>query len=568
MNTIQRLTRALPGAAGLLLLCASAAGRTGTGAVEVELTWNSRAVEHLLNRAGFGARPEEIERWVEAGPKALVERLLDVESPEEPYFYDRLEVSRDALADMDREGRRRAMQRLKAADKRQLQGFLAWWVDELVNGEYPLRERMTLFWHGFFTSSVTDVKRSYPMIRQNELLREHALGSYADLLRKILRDPAMLRYLDNDSNKKASPNENLARELMELFSLGEGNFTEQDVHEAARALTGRTTSRFDYLYRARQHDPGKKTILGVTGRADGDDLVDILLAQDACPRWVAGRLLEYFEGVAPTEQRRADYAAFLRREHYEIRPFLRRLFLDPRFYRDEVVGARVLSPIDYLVGSCRRLGLDPPPAFLVAASGLLGQRLLAPPNVKGWEEGPAWITTSSLMQRGNVMGALLGVVVPRAERLDPFEQFAAMDAERPAMDSGADMAMDGEALMSAGDRVARPAAPYSPPKARPSQLDRLITLVDRANYRPRMNLIARITRRGLLVDRDIVDYLLDELLAIEPPAETRELLLEHLRRERRSYGIEGRLVNSGAVGERILRRLAHLILSLPEAQLG
>ena len=122
--------------------------------------------------------------------------------------------------------------------------------------------------------------------------------------------------------------------------------------------------------------------------------------------------------------------------------------------------------------------------------------------------------------------------------------------------------------MTSDDGGAQPAVPYSPPRAKASQLDRLITLVDRANYRPRMNLIARITRRGLLVDRDIVDYLLDELLAIEPPAETRELLLEHLARERRSYGIEGRLLKSGAVGEHILRRLAHLILSLPEAQLG
>ncbi|MEE8467087.1 MAG: DUF1800 family protein, partial [Planctomycetota bacterium] len=200
--------------------------------------WNARNVEHLLNRAGFGARPAEIRRWVEAGPQATLAHLFATRAALDPFYVEPLLVDRERLAGLDPETRRREVAVLCAQNRRQQQSYLGWCVDRMVGGVEPLRERMTLFWHGFFTSSTSEVKFSFAMIAQSQLLREHALGSYRELLAGILRDPAMLIYLDNVSNRRDHPNENLARELLELFSLGEGNYSETDVLEVARALTG------------------------------------------------------------------------------------------------------------------------------------------------------------------------------------------------------------------------------------------------------------------------------------------------------------------------------------------
>jgi uncharacterized protein (DUF1800 family) len=288
--------------------------------------WDARAVEHLYNRAGFGARPSEIKAGVAIGQAALVEQLVSQRVDVDPFFWDKTDAPDPReMRDLPAEERQQKLREFREKDRRQLIEYSGWWLDRMASGEDPLRERMVLFWHGFFTSSVEEVQRSWLLVRQNQLVREKALGSYAELLSAMLRDPAMLTYLDNQVNRRGNPNENLARELMELFSLGVGNYTEKDVQEAARALTGRGISRGgEYEFHPRLHDDGKKTVLGVTGKLDGDGLVAILLKQDACPRWVAKRLLAYFEGVEPSPERLADYAAFLRKSDYQLQPFLRR----------------------------------------------------------------------------------------------------------------------------------------------------------------------------------------------------------------------------------------------------
>ncbi|MBL8800411.1 MAG: DUF1800 domain-containing protein [Planctomycetes bacterium] len=536
--------------------------------------WNAQRAEHLLNRASFGARPAEIDFAVRTGQREFVRLLLQgFVEPAEPFFLDPpVRPDRRELAAMDEKQRRDALERFRRDEREMLFAYSGWWIEQMVEAEHPLREKLVLFWHGYFTSSMRDVKNAEAMIRQNELFRRHALGNFGELLRAVLRDPAMLEYLDNNQNRKDKPNENLARELMELFTLGVGNYSEQDIKEAARALTGwRTQGGNEALYAARQHDNGKKTILGRTGRFDADDLVDILLEQPACPRWVAGRLLEHFEGRKPSEERLTEYATLLKNSKYELAPFFEKLLLDERFYAPELVGERIAGPVEYMVGSVRRLGVAVPPSLLWLAAGQLGQRLFDPPNVKGWEGGEAWITTSTLLARGNMAGMLLGVV-----RLEDVLKDDAFDAgDEPGMMGGEmagapmDGAMGGDS-MSSGEMSGAPKTPRKPEKKvdlgpELTAMKRLLGTV----YYPRINLTARLSRTGRSTDGEIIDFLADELLPIALTDESRSALVEFLASERRALDCDdGRLLGAGVKAEGVLRRLAHLILSMPEAQVS
>ncbi len=545
--------------------------------------WTEREVEHLLNRAAFGARQSQIRAWAEKSPEELVAHLLEWEGELEPFYIASPKVSAELVRSLDPAEKGALVDRLREGDRRQFHAFVSWWFERMLRGDDPLRERMTLFWHGLFTSSMDVVKRSEPMIRQNELLREHALGSYGTMLREMLRDPALLVYLDNDESKKEHPNENLARELLELFSLGEGNYDERDVQEAARALTGRTVDRGEYVFDMEAHDRGTKHVLGRYGRIGGNQLVDLILAEEACPRWVVFRLITWLEGVEPAPERLQAYADLLYDSDYQIRPVLRRLFLDPEFYRDEVLGARVTSPVDYLVGSARRLGIAPPPAFLATASRMLGQALLEPPSVKGWDEGEAWITTSSLMMRGNLAGVMLGVIDERDGELSAdsiaMEMSSEMSGEMSmemtmdeqglldemVLDEEPDAAMDEDAEEDEDEGRAFARALGSSGRG---SFGHVVRVLDEIGYRPDLHRTAWLGRLGASTDREIVQALADELLAIEPPAETVDFLVAHLAQDREALGLdEGRLLSRRVDPEPLLRRLAHLILSLPEAQL-
>jgi len=515
-----------------------------------ELAWNAANVEHLFNRAGFGASLRTIARALKRGPEATLDELLEGEGWIEEPFYTRLRGGvemRESMRNMSQEKRDTVKKRMRREEAAQVRDFLGWWVERMLSGTDDLRERMTLFWHGHFTSSMQDVKNSHEMILQNKLLRRHALGNFGDLVHAIARDPAMLEYLDNDANRKANPNENFARELMELFTLGEGNYTEDDIKEAARAFTGWSDRMGEFRFSRRQHDSGSKSVLGTRGDLDGDDVIDILLQQQSCSRYISGKLLLYFEGIDPTEDRLARYAALLRREGYEMIPFLRTLFLDPDFYRDEIVGGRVASPIDYLIGSSRRIGLDPPARLVLVGAASLGERLFYPPNVKGWEGGEAWITTGSLMQRGNLAGVLLGQI-----ELTDFLDHDPLEEQTFTRDT-------------------------TPKKRNPAEIRRLrktlgvlreLKDVERAGYRPRMNISGQLGRQKAKRDRKIVDTLCEALLGIDVDPTTRQALTKTFGTMREESGIEeGRLDESPRRSEELLRNFAHVMLSLPEAQL-
>jgi uncharacterized protein (DUF1800 family) len=564
VGPVRRL--AVGAAATLLAALAQAGPGAQDGAAAQEAAWDAAAARHLWNRAGLGARAGQVERALELGREAQVAELV-AGAFCEPFFYEPIErIEREAYAALDEDGKRKERNRVAQANRRLLAQFAGWWVEEMLDGRDPLRERMTLFWHGYFTSSARDVRETAAMIEQNELLRRHALGPFGELLGAVVRDPAMLEYLDNNQNRRGNPNENFARELLELFTLGEGSYTEADVKEAARALTGWTTRRGDPdpRFQARRHDRGPKTILGVRGDFDADGLLALLLAQPACARHLAARLLAEFEGRAPDERRLAEYATFLAENDYRIDLFLTRLFNDAAFYRPEIVGDKIAGPVEYLVGTARRLGGDPPGELLWLAAGQLGQRLLDPPNVKGWEGGRSWITTSTYLQRGNFAGMLLGVVA--------LEDVLAADPEPEA--DGAMMEADDAPLApqaegDASDNRPGPAAARN--AARPSrEMGQVRRILSGSGYRPGVHLSARARRAGASTDAQIVDGLAAELLAVPLTAEGRATLLEFLARERAALGAEeGRLFERelAVEAELLLRRLAHLILSLPEAQL-
>lgn len=571
----------LPGHAATLADAAGARGdEVQPDSQSNELPWNRRTIEHLYNRAGFGARGSMIARALKRSPEEVVEELLHGGRSVDPPHYAQGTVA-DTKTDgsLSRTDKRRVRAMRSREDRLQMETYRSWWLDRMVAHDDPLRDRMALFWHGLFATQYSMVKRSYDLIEQHQLIRNNAIGSYEVLLHGIAKDPAMLLFLDNQKNKKGNPNENLARELMELFSLGEGSYTENDVKEVARALTGSSRDKIgNYQFVEKEHDNGRKTVLGETGRFKTDEVVDVLLRQTACARYVAGRIITYLEGVEPDELRLVEYAAFLQRKEYKLKPFLRKLLLDPRFYRDEVLETRVMSPVDYMVGSARRLGIRVDSEFLAAASAELGQKLFDPPSVKGWDHGESWINTGSLLARGNSVGLMMGTV-------NLNETFRKKKSKRsPLLDRVPDERVREEEVVGEGDEMGDETMgdveemgammgdtameEESSKDALPKEIGRLVNALG-SDYKPVLNLTFRLKRGEIAGDERIVSRLLDDLLAIQAPAETKARILEFLRRERGAAGLEeSEFLENADHAERILRRVAHLILSLPEAQLG
>lgn len=550
----------------LLLWGATLLGGAEGPAPENSIPWTAETVEHLYNRAGFGARPQQIRRALKRTPEEVVEKLLNGGKRVEPPHYTQGTLE-DLKAAKGLEGReKRRVKAVASRDNRaQLDAYTDWWLTRMVQHDDPLRDRMTLFWHGLFATAHSSVKRSYDMIEQHRMLRSGALGNYGELLQGIVKDPAMIYYLDNHKNKKSAPNENLARELLELFSLGEGHYSEADIKEVARALTGEFRDKIgNYRFSAKDHDKGRKTVLGESGRFRAKDVVDVLLRQTACSRYVAGRILLFMEGVEPDELRLTEYAAFLKRHEYSLKPFLRKLLLDPRFYSEDVIAARVAGPVDYLVGVTRRLAINVDPQFIHIASTELGQQLFNPPSVKGWDEGEAWIHTGSLLARGNTIGLMLNTIDlqetfrPLGKQRDPLVKPGEEQPEEPSMDG---MSMGDSSMMdsSASEDDLRDNLP--------KELAVLVRALGKS-YRPSLNLTYRLKRLKTVSDEQVVNSMLDSLLAIDPPTETRARILQYFTGERVAANLpEEDFLKDSALAEVILRRLAHLILSLPEAQL-
>lgn len=380
-------------------------------------SWTRVHAAHLLARAGFGASPADIEvchaRGMEAAVEALFSPTGEWTGPEAPeWVKPGIEILPDPreIRSLSEEERRKVEMERRREQALQMGALRGWWFDRMRNGPDPLREKLVLFWHGHFATSVEKVRQPYALYLQNRLFRERALGSWREFIVAVSKDPAMLIYLDNARSRAGNPNENYARELLELFTLGEGNYTEDDVKAAARALTGHglARGRMAYEYRARNHDGSEKTFLGRTGKLGLEEIADQILAQPVAARFITGKLWTFFAGMAPGPELAEALASSFTRHQGEFRPFLREMFRSEAFYAREVVSAQVKSPVQWLVGMARELEAPlPHPAICASVTRLLGQDLFAPPNVKGWDGGIAWITTANLIHRYQLAGAFL-----------------------------------------------------------------------------------------------------------------------------------------------------------------
>jgi uncharacterized protein (DUF1800 family) len=295
-----------------------------------------------------------------------------------------------------------------------------WWLARMVESPRPLQEKLTLFWHGHFATQQSVVANNYAIYRQNELFREHAAGNFGALLYGIVHDPAMIRYLDNNTNVKGHANENLAREIMELFAMGAyQGYDEKDVREAARALTGYTfdnrSSQFRFLQA--KHDSAEKTVFGQKGPWSGDDLVQLILEQPATARFVSAKLFEFFACQEPKAETVERLTAVLRYQKYELAPTLKNLFLSREFYSERAMSNQIKCPVQLVVGALHDLGVRRLSDYgvLDRMTQQMGQQLLEPPDVKGWRYGRTWISTDRLFMRYNAVAELVRSV-PRPDR--------------------------------------------------------------------------------------------------------------------------------------------------------
>jgi len=371
--------------------------------------WDLRRVVHLHRRAGFAATWDEIGRDLKDGPKGCIDRLLAGKTRNQG-IPENFETTADLLADA-------------AAASRDPARLKAWWVFRMLFGPDPLGERLTLMWHNHFATSNLKVQDLAAMRRQNDTFRKLGRARFGKLLDAAVREPALLVWLDAQANRKGHPNENLARELMELFTLGIGHYTEKDVKEAARALTGWTVAEDAFQEVAARHDPGEKTILGHKGRWTGSDLVRMLREHPATADRLAFRLCELFMGEGSVDVAGVKALAHGLREHeLDIGWAVETVLRSQAFFADANLGKRVVGPVEYVIGAARALELfEPPSSTLVLAewTARLGQDLFYPPNVGGWPGGRSWLTTRAVIGRANYAAALVeGKRVGRPGPLD------------------------------------------------------------------------------------------------------------------------------------------------------
>ena len=361
---------------------------------------------HFLARTGFEGTLDEILALAKVDRKTAVEQALaktisSAGTPAPSWINSRPPHPRVRKAMSPEE--KKAFKQERRTRGRELK---SWWFQEMVVTPSPLTERMTLFWHNHFTSSLRKVKWPTLLYRQNVLFRRMAVGSFRDLLGAVAKDPAMILYLDTQTNNKDRPNENFARELFELFTLGEGHYSEQDIKEAARAFTGRKLNRRDGSFRIarRQHDNGTKTVLGKTGRLTGDDILAIALDQPWTAVHLVKKLWREFISDQPDPHEVERLARIFRKSDYQLKPVLTELFLSPNFWSQENRGVLIKSPVELMVGTIRLFDLPISDLrMLPRYSRRLGQDLFDPPNVKGWPGGTQWITTNTLLDRWQLL---------------------------------------------------------------------------------------------------------------------------------------------------------------------
>ncbi|MCS6937296.1 MAG: DUF1800 domain-containing protein [Candidatus Bipolaricaulota bacterium] len=380
------------------------------------------AAAHLLRRAGFNGTSAEIERLAQMGKARAVDYLLNYEQ-------------------IDDNAMEQGLQQYLLSqnlDLTQFRPIQIWWLYRMIYTKRPLLEKMVLFWHGHFATAIKKVSIAPLMLQQNQLFRRLALGNFETLVIEVAKDPAMILWLDNNTNIKDAPNENFARELFELFTLGirdpitgQARYTEQDIKEAARAFTGWTIRRGQFFFNASQHDYGPKTILGKTGNWNGDDVIRFACAERSTGRFIAKKLWEFFAYANPEPQIIEELADVYFASRYSIKDVMRHLFLRDEFYSEKARFANVKSPTELVVGALRQLeasyNLRLLPAFLSA----MEQDLFNPPDVNGWDGGLKWINTATMLVRYNFANAVVTARGGTAGTFSPEKLLAGKNFQTP-----------------------------------------------------------------------------------------------------------------------------------------
>ena len=609
--------RALPGfRTAAVVACALSLAATALGApidstgqawvgdleplAEAEFGYEQAA--HLLERAGFGGTPPQIEELVSLGLEGAVARFVDYEQVDDsdlPPFdesgiwdpgMDPFPASRaQAVRIGRRDGRALGVDVLAEGSSRPLQPVVdkffyglrsnvletrrlaLWWGKRMMTTPRPLEEKMTLFWHDHFATSEVKVRDVRKMHLQNRTLRAHATDDFRSLVLAVMRDPAMLVYLDNRENVKDHPNENFGRELLELFTMGVGNYTEQDIREASRAFTGWTNDVLDFRFDAELHDDGAKTFLGREGSLGGEEVLDIILEQPATGEFIAGKLFRYLvrEDLAPALQ--AELGRRLRESGYELKALLRTILSSRDFYSPPSVATQIKSPVQLVVSTYRKLGATTAPTVpdMNSLTGRLGQQLLYPPNVAGWAGGRTWITPATLLERGNAMRSVL---FPPS-----LEEFGHPDRRLPGI------------YRQVGERLAQGMSITAATKQGAAASNAMADADEEYNTRyggyrgyamayervkliPRhvldVDLRAMVLAAGATNVEGAVDHLLRRFLRVPVTEPGRRALVDYLAAELDSTGLDEEAEGAPAKVERALRSTLYLVFSSPEYQLG
>jgi uncharacterized protein (DUF1800 family) len=568
--------------------------------------WSYDFAAHLLERAGFGGTPEEIARLAAMTPDEAVSHLVDYKSVPNDHLepFDPSGLWDPGLRDFppsrvaatrraERDGEALGV-KVKPQGERRLQPVVDrffywlratlletrrlanWWADRMVATARPLEEKMALFWHGHFATGEEKVRDYRKMEQQLALLHAQATGNFRDLLIEVARGPAMLTYLDAAQNVKGAPNENFAREVMELFTMGVGNYSEQDIREGARAFTGWIDDDLAFKVDPAKHDDGPKTFLGRTGNFDGVDVLRIILEQKVTAEFIAGKLYRYFvrDDISPTMQ--ARLGAMLRDNDYEIAPLLRIIFLSRDFYSEPSFGTRIKGPVELAVSTYRRLGARRLPGIpdLYVVSRELGQILLNPPTVAGWAQGRAWITPGLLLARGNFARDVLfpDILNFTDPNFNPGSEIrrvndrilAGMDIREATIERGPG---EGGGMESGEMTMANVIAGAEDFNTRYGSLVGFQEAVRRIKPIPRaaaqFDLSLAVVSAGAKTAADAVDHLQLRLLRVPLDAEVRTALIAFLEKQLGTADLD----HAAGYSERPLRLVAHLIMSTPEFQL-
>lgn len=363
----------------------------------------SAHIQHLFNRIGFGITPKELKYFSKKSKEDIISIVFNSSKKITPLHIDKPFLKDLKPGDLKDQEKR---QEIQEKSRKKVQEYAVIWFERILNPKEILREKMTLFWANHF---VCENRNNILFTEQyHNMLRENALGNFVDFTKKVSKEAAMLGYLNNKQNRKKRPNENFARELMELFTLGQGNYTEKDIKESARAFTGYNHNfRGEFKMIKMQHDAGEKTFFGKTGNFTGDDIIDIIIQEQQCARFIAEKIYTYFINDKINKNHVEEMTAVFYKD-YNIENLMRYVLLSDWFYDDENTGTKIKSPMEFLAGINTVVPFNferPKQALLIQK--LLGQSLLRPPNVAGWKTGRNWIDSNTMVRRLRLASILL-----------------------------------------------------------------------------------------------------------------------------------------------------------------